>query len=43
MLKMIVEFDFWRGNGHMRLRKAYIEKNHWQIGQNWNNFGDEVL
>jgi len=42
-VKAIVEFDFWGGNGHMRLRKAYVETSHWQIGQNWNNFGDEVL
>lgn len=39
----IVEFDFWGGNGHMRLRKAYVESRHWQIGQNWNNFGDEYI
>lgn len=39
----VVEFDFWGGNGHMRLRKAFVETGHWQIGQNWNNFGDEVL
>ena len=39
----VVEFDFWRGNGHIRLRKAYVETTHWQIGQNWNNFGDEVI
>ncbi|NOQ91517.1 MAG: hypothetical protein GQ552_02230 [Flavobacteriaceae bacterium] len=39
----VVEFDFWGGNGHMRLRKAYVETAHWQIGQNWNNFGDEVI
>jgi len=42
-IKAVVEFDFWGGNGHMRLRKAYVETNHWQIGQNWNNFGDEDL
>jgi len=42
-VKAIVEWDFWGGNGHMRLRKAYIESKHWQIGQNWNAFGDEVL
>ncbi len=42
-VKAVVEFDFWGGNGHMRLRKAYVETNHWQIGQNWNNFGDEYL
>ncbi|GGG50669.1 hypothetical protein [Bizionia arctica] len=39
----IVEVDFWGGNGHLRLRKAYVETNHWQIGQNWNNFGDEDI
>lgn len=39
----IIEFDFWGGNGHMRLRKAYVESRHWQIGQNWNNFGDESI
>ena len=39
----IIEFDFWGGNGHMRLRKAYVESRHWQIGQNWNNFGDEAI
>lgn len=39
----IVEFDFWGGNGKMRLRKAYVEFNHWQIGQGWASFGDEAL
>ncbi|MEL4306675.1 hypothetical protein [Joostella sp. CR20] len=39
----VVETDFWGGDGHIRLRKAYVETEHWQIGQNWNNFGDEVL
>ena len=39
----LVEFDFWGGNGRMRLRKAFVESRHWQIGQNWNNFGDETL
>ena len=42
-IKAVVEFDFWGGNGHMRLRKAFVETGHWQIGQNWNNFGDEDL
>ncbi len=42
-IKAVVEFDFWGGSGHMRLRKAYVETNHWQIGQNWNNFGDEAI
>ena len=39
----IVEADFWGGNGHMRLRKAYVESRHMQIGQNWHGFGDEIL
>lgn len=42
-VKAIVEFDFWGGNGRLRLRKAFVESRHWQIGQNWNNFGDEYL
>ena len=42
-IRALVEFDFWGGNGHMRLRKAFVESGHWQIGQNWNNFGDEDL
>ncbi len=33
-IKAVVEFDFWGGNGHMRLRKAFVETGHWQIGQN---------
>lgn len=39
----VVEGDFWGGNGHFRLRKAYVQSTHWQIGQNWNAFGDENL
>ena len=39
----VVEADFWGGNGRMRLRKAYVESRHWQIGQNWHGFGDEIL
>ena len=39
----IVESDFWGGNGRMRLRRAFVESRHWQIGQNWNNFGDEMI
>jgi hypothetical protein len=39
----VVEFDFWGGNGKMRLRKAFVQLEHWQIGQNWNNFGNEEL
>ena len=27
----------------MRLRKAYVEFDHWQIGQGWASFGDEAL
>ncbi|MDO6758888.1 hypothetical protein Q4566_01650 [Tamlana sp. 2_MG-2023] len=42
-IKAIVESDFWGGDGRLRLRKAYVETEHWQIGQNWNNFGDEDL
>jgi len=42
-IKALVEFDFWGGNGKLRLRKAFIEFGQWQIGQNWNNFGDEVI
>lgn len=43
MVYSLVEFDFWGGNGRMRLRKAFVESRHWQIGQNWNNFGDEAI
>ena len=39
----VVESDFWGENGHMRLRKAFVETTHWQVGQNWNNFGDESI
>lgn len=39
----LVESDFWGGNGQMRLRRAFVESRHWQIGQNWNNFGDELI
>ncbi|MCM5661830.1 hypothetical protein [Galbibacter mesophilus] len=39
----VVESDFWGGEGRVRLRRAFVETEHWQIGQNWNNFGDEVL
>ncbi|WP_221932584.1 porin [Formosa sediminum] len=39
----VVESDFWGGNGQMRLRKAYVETTHWQIGQMWNNFGDQDI
>lgn len=43
MVYSLVEFDFWGGNGRMRLRRAFVESRHWQIGQNWNNFGDEAI
>ncbi len=43
MIIGVVEGDFWGGNGHFRLRKAYVQSTHWQIGQNWNAFGDEYL
>ncbi|WP_066219438.1 hypothetical protein [Formosa haliotis] len=43
MLTAVVESDFWGGNGRIRLRKAYVETEHWQIGQTWNNFGDEDI
>ncbi|QLE00810.1 hypothetical protein HX109_04235 [Galbibacter sp. BG1] len=39
----VVESDFWGGDGRVRLRRAFVETEHWQIGQNWNNFGDEIL
>jgi hypothetical protein len=38
-----VSWDFWGGNGHMRLRKAYVATDHWQIGQDWENFGDQNI
>ena len=38
-----VSWDFWGGNGHMRLRKAYVMTEHWQIGQDWENFGDQNI
>ena len=38
-----VSWDFWGGNGHMRLRKAYIMTDHWQLGQDWENFGDQNI
>ena len=41
--KAMIEFDFWGGNGNMRLRKAYVSTDHWLIGQNWVVFGDEEL
>jgi len=43
LIKAVIEVDFWGGNGHVRLRKAFVESRHWEIGQNWNNFGDEDI
>ncbi|GGZ34910.1 hypothetical protein GCM10007049_30390 [Echinicola pacifica] len=43
MIQALVETDFWAGEGALRLRRAFVETTHWQVGQNWNNFGDEVL
>ncbi|MBD8489701.1 hypothetical protein IFO69_13170 [Echinicola sp. CAU 1574] len=42
-INAVVESDFWGGNGTVRLRKAFVETDHWQIGQNWHNFGDEMI
>ncbi|RXP57054.1 hypothetical protein EC396_07025 [Lutibacter sp. HS1-25] len=39
----VVEFDFWGGNGKMRLRKAYVATDHWLIGQSWVQYGDDEL
>ncbi|MCK5781934.1 MAG: hypothetical protein KAH10_05055 [Flavobacteriales bacterium] len=38
-----ISWDFWGGNGQMRLRKAYIKTDHWQVGQDWENFGDQNI
>ncbi|MHA7944711.1 porin family protein [Formosa sp. 3Alg 14/1] len=43
VITAVVESDFWGGDGRIRLRKAYVETTHWQVGQNWNNFGDESI
>lgn len=39
----MVEFDFWGGNGKMRLRKAYIETKHFLVGQTFVPYGDVEL
>ena len=39
----MVEFDFWGGNGKMRLRKAYIKTDHFLFGQDWVVFSDSDL
>ncbi|MEN8138106.1 MAG: DcaP family trimeric outer membrane transporter [Bacteroidota bacterium] len=38
-----IEWDFWGGNGAMRLRKAYVKTDHWQIGQDWESFGNQEI
>ena len=38
-----ISWDFWGGNGQMRLRKAYVMTDNWQIGQDWENFGDQNI
>jgi hypothetical protein len=43
LIRALIEFDFWGGEGHMRLRKAFVASRHWEIGQNWNNFGDQDI
>ncbi|MFD1294518.1 DcaP family trimeric outer membrane transporter [Lutibacter holmesii] len=43
MVNGVVEFDFWGGNGQMRLRKAYVEFDHWVIGQTFVPYGDAEL
>jgi len=42
-IRAMIEFDFWGGNGHMRLRKAYVATEHWLVGQNWVVYGDDEL
>jgi hypothetical protein len=39
----MVEFDFWGGNGKMRLRKAYIETDHFLVGQTFVPYGDNDI
>lgn len=36
-----VEGDFWGGNGHFRLRHAYVRYWFFQFGQDWSFFGDK--
>lgn len=42
-ISAVIEFDFRGGDGKLRLRKAYMLSGHWEIGQNWTNFGDATL
>lgn len=39
----MVEIDFWGGDGHMRLRIAYVKTDHFLFGQDWVVFGDAEL
>ena len=44
-LKSMLEADFEGANNtsQFRLRHAWIQYDHWMIGQNWSNFGDYSL
>ncbi len=42
-ISTMVEWDFDGGGGQMRLRKAYVKLQHWQIGQDWENFGNQDI
>lgn len=42
-IKAMVEFDFWGGNGRMRLRKAFVATDNWLVGQTNVIFGDSDL
>lgn len=42
-VKTKLEMDFWdglEGNGKLRIRHAYINFNHWLIGQTWSNMSN---
>ncbi|MEA9414015.1 DcaP family trimeric outer membrane transporter [Flavobacterium sp. PL02] len=44
-LKSMLEADFEGANNtsQFRLRHAYVQYNHWTVGQTWSNFGDSSL
>ncbi|KFF07896.1 DcaP family trimeric outer membrane transporter [Flavobacterium hydatis] len=44
-LKSMLEADFEGANNtsQFRLRHAYIQYDHWTVGQTWSNFGDSSL
>lgn len=44
-LKSMLEADFEGANktSQFRLRHAWIQYEHWMVGQNWSNFGDSSL